>query len=332
MSVKSRFLYNKRLPFIAESPGNLVINGQFVQNHSIEPIPRLKLLKWMFSPNPKRAEKRADNWRPTVIPNNDIVKDDSDKLVWLGHASFYIKMGKYRLLTDPVFNDLTPLLRRRHSLPCSPTCFTDINYILLSHGHRDHLDLPTLKLLAKQNPNCTILCPLGFDNLIRSIGFIDIQEAAWYQQFQTPDDLKIVFLPAKHWNRRFLWDYNTTLWGSHWIEYRNASVYFAGDTAMDGHFEKIRKYLGKPDYSLLPVGAYLPRYVMEWAHIAPWEAVEAFQILESNFFIPMHFGTFDLSDEPASEPYQLLKQYEAMGQFKNAQLLLPTIGELISIQ
>jgi L-ascorbate metabolism protein UlaG (beta-lactamase superfamily) len=331
MAEKIRYRYNQTLPFVHPSKGNLTINRQFVQEDSVESIPRAKLIRWMLSPNPKKAEKQADQWKPAVLSGNAFLTDQQEKIVWLGHASFYIKVGRYRILTDPVFYDLAPMLRRRHKLPCSPSDFQNIDYILLSHGHRDHLDIPSLKLLARLNPDCTVLCPMGFDDLLRKIGFIKIQEAAWWQQYQTPEDLKIIFLPAKHWNRRFLWDYNTTLWGSHWVELSGRSVYFAGDTAMDHHFQKIRTLLGQPDICLMPVGAYLPRFVMEWAHIAPWEAVEAFHVLGGKTFVPMHYGTFDLSDEPASEPCRLLREYEAAGLFENKQLLLPKVGENIPL-
>jgi len=331
MAENVRYRFNQSLAFVCPSKGNLTINGQFVQHDRIEPIPRDKLLKWMLSPNPQRHEKKADHWRPDVVSGNGFLADQEDKIVWLGHASFFIKVGRYKILTDPVFYDLAPVLRRRHKLPCSPSDFKSIDYILLSHGHRDHFDIPSLKLLARQNPTCTVLCPLGFDDMLRKIGFIHIQEAAWWQQYQTPEDLKIVFLPAKHWNRRFLWDYNTTLWGSQWIEGSEKTIYFAGDTAMDQHFEQIRASMGAPDVCLMPVGAYLPRFVMEWAHMAPWEAVEAFNLLQGKTFIPMHYGTFDLSDEPASEPYKLLKSYEAAGHFQPGVLHLPKVGETLLI-
>lgn len=332
MADEISYRFNQHLPFVKETKGNPFIDGQFTFGEFVEPIPRSKLFRWMLTPNPKRAEKVRDKWRPEVITGQDFVADTEPKIVWLGHASFYICTGKYKILTDPVFYDLAPMLRRRHKLPLSPSEFVGIDFILLSHGHRDHLDIPSMKLLVRQNPNVTVLSPLGFDNMLRDIGFINIQEAAWYQQYQLPDDLKVVFLPAKHWNRRWLTDYNTTLWGSHWIEWEGKTVYFAGDTAMASHFDDIRSVMGEPDYCLMPVGAYLPRFVMEWAHIAPWEAVDAFHVLGGKHFIPMHFGTFDLSDEPASEPMRLLQTYQEEGKFGDNTLLLPAVGEVISLK
>lgn len=326
-----QFKFNRHLPFIKPFEGNFFLNGQFSRTESLEKIPSNKLFKWMLTPNPLRKEKRLDKWRPEVMERKDFITASENQIVWLGHASFFIKIGRYKILTDPVFYDLAPLMKRRHPLPCSASIFENIDYIILSHGHRDHLDIPSLKKLSKQNPNCTVLCPLGFEKLLRSLGFTNIQEAGWYQQYQTPSDLKVVFLPAKHWNRRFLTDYNTTLWGSTWIESEGKSVYFAGDTALDNHFGEIKSLLGEADFCLMPVGAYRPRFVMEWAHIAPWEAVDALHQLGAKNMIPMHFGTFDLSDEPASEPLRLLESYQKEGKFLDKNLILPKVGESVFI-
>lgn len=323
---------NPALNFVKDYKGNPFKNGQYYFGEEPMELPRSTIFKWMLSPNPYRKEKREDKWAPYVQPLAALPEKHISCIIWLGHASFLIQTGGYRIITDPVFFDLAPVMRRRHALPISVDKLTQIDYLLLSHGHRDHLDIPSLKKLLPLNPAIKVLCPLGFEAMLKDIGFEFIQEAAWYQQYQTPENLKIVFLPAKHWNRRFLWDYNTTLWGSHWIESNETTIYFAGDTAMADHFKDIRATLGAPDISLLPVGAYLPRFVMEWAHIAPWEALEAFKILESSTFIPMHYGTFDLSEEPASAPLQLLRKYHLEGQFDNKVLLTPDAGEIIDIK
>lgn len=141
------------------------------------------------------------------------LQDRQDGLVWLGHASFLIRLHGKTLLVDPVLFDLAPMLRRRHALPCRPGDLKGIDAILLSHGHRDHLDIPTLSLLLEHNPDIVVLCPLGFEKMLRNIGFRHVQEAAWWQQYTMVKGLDIIFLPARHWNRRWLWDFNTTLWG-----------------------------------------------------------------------------------------------------------------------
>jgi L-ascorbate metabolism protein UlaG (beta-lactamase superfamily) len=103
-------------------------------------------------------------------------------------------------------------------------------------------------------------------------------------------------------------------------------IFFAGDTALKGHFEEIRQLFGAPDICMMPVGAYKPAFLMQQSHLNPYEAVEAFHRLGGQTFIPMHYGTFDLSDEPAGEPVRLLQQMAEVGKI-NGQLVLPAIGQ-----
>lgn len=298
------------MPFIRNDiHGNLCIDDEFVFDKKKDKLPFENLFKWIISANPQRKEKKTDTFKPEVIYSAEFLKTKEDEIVWLGHSSFYIQLNGINILTDPVFYDLTPFLRRRHALPCNIHQFKNIDYILLSHGHRDHFDEPTLKKLAKQNPDCEVLCPLGFEKMLQKLGFKKIQEAAWWQQYNI-DGLDIVFLPAKHWNRRLITDYNTTLWGSFSIRTKDKSIYFAGDTGYDKHFKEINNHFNGFDVCLMPVGAYKPKFVMEWAHTTPEESVQGFHELNGKTFIPMHYGTFDLSDEPASEPKKILQKLE----------------------
>lgn len=114
--------------------------------------------------------------------------------------------------------------------------------------------------------------------------------------------------------------------GSFAIVSNSESLYFAGDTGYDAHFKEINKYFPSFDVCMMPVGAYKPFYVMEWAHTTPQEAVQAFNELNGGNFIPMHYGTFDLSDEPASEPKKILCELEEK-KLINGKLQLLKVGE-----
>lgn len=324
--MKSTFKYNPQLPFVRDDvKGNLHIDGEYVFHKEKERLPYERLLKWMTTPNPQRKEKKQDLFAPEVIYTNAFLESAQDKIVWLGHSSFYIQLDEVKILTDPVFHDLTPLLRRKHALPCSIHDFKNIDYILLSHGHRDHLDIPTLKKIVRLNPDVEVLCPLGFKRMLQSVGVKRIQEAAWWQQFDTPQ-LDITFLPAKHWNRRFITDYNKTLWGSFALRYQSKSVYFAGDTGYAHHFKEINSHFPSFDVCLMPIGAYKPKFIMEWAHTSPEEAIQAFHELNGKTFIPMHYGTFDLSDEPASEPKNIIHEFKQQNKL-NGELAILKVGE-----
>lgn len=326
--MNTEYRYNPRLPFIREDiRGNAVFDGEFVFDSLKERLPFERLARWMMTPNPQRREKRMDNYIPALISNTTFVEDPADKIVWLGHSCFYICLNGKRLLTDPVFNNLAPVrMHRRHGLPCPVGQLKGIDHILLSHGHRDHLDIPSLRELLRHNPETEVLCPLGFRDMLQRTGFTRVQEAAWWQRYDTPG-ITIDLLPAKHWNRRHLFDFNTTLWGSFALEANGVRIYFAGDTGYDRHFSEIGKYYQGFDACLMPVGAYKPQYIMQWAHTSPEEAVQGFHELGGKTFIPMHYGTYDLSDEPAGEPIRILEKMELSGHIPG-DLKILAVGEV----
>lgn len=325
--IKHEYRYNHKLKFIKEDiKGNLCINNQFVFKDKVDKLPFGKLAKWLTAGNIQRAEKKKDKFIPHVIPNTTFISDEKAKIVWLGHSSFYIYLNGIRILTDPIFFHLAPVrMRRSHPIPCSISYFKNIDLILLSHGHRDHLDYQTLRKLVALNPQVEVFCPLGFKRLLKQIGFSKIQEAAWWQRYNF-SSLQIDFLPAKHWNRRYLFDYNKELWGSFVIQHQDFKIYFAGDTGYADHFKEIQNFYHLIDVALMPIGAYKPRYIMKEAHTSPQEAVKASNELNAQHFIPMHYGTFDLSDEPASEPLSVLKQQKA-DNILNAHLNILDVGE-----
>lgn len=268
------------------------------------------LFKWQFGEKPHKAEKKTESFAHNVISNNPFLSNKNEGIIWLGHASFLIHCNGLRILTDPIFWAI-PGLKRLTAMPCLPTELVDIDIILLSHNHRDHADERSMKLVCQQNPKATILTGLQIGNLLRGWGIQNpIQEAGWYQQYHTPG-IRISYLPAKHWNRRFLWDLNTMLWGSFMIEGNKNTIFFGADSGYDAHFVELPNLFEKIDISILGCGAYKPEWFMSTSHKSPIEAVQAFHDTKAHTFIPMHIGTFDLSDEPLSEPFRLLKKYEA---------------------
>ena len=151
---------------------------------------------------------------------------------------------------------------------------------------------------------------------------ITTQEAGWFQQYDLNEAFRVSFLPAHHWYRRTISDKNTQLWGSFMIETENQKFYFAGDSGYAEHFKTIGQHFGKADYAFLPIGAYEPRWMMQQSHMNPQEALMAYDDLKAQNLIPMHFGTFDLTDEPMGEPQTLLENSRS-----NQNLTMLKIGE-----
>ncbi|MFM8588410.1 MAG: MBL fold metallo-hydrolase [Bacteroidota bacterium] len=119
--------------------------------------------------------------------------------------------------------------------------------------------------------------------------------------------VKIYFLPARHWSKRGLFDTNQRLWGSFIIQTLNRTIYFSGDTGYGSHFKEIGSLFKDINIAIMGIGAYEPEWFMSPNHISPKDALRAASEMSAKTFIPMHYGTFDLSDEPLFEPINSLK-------------------------
>jgi L-ascorbate metabolism protein UlaG (beta-lactamase superfamily) len=285
--------------------GNTFRHGRFVERYmstvgrSFWPV-----LKWNLSRNPKRRAKREDSFRLVVQPLPHLPPPEVDCLVWLGHASFLLRAAGRTLLLDPVLKG-PRFLRRLAAVPLDVEALA-VDYVLVSHGHYDHLDLPTLRSLG--GPSVEALVPLRLGGLVKqACPSFRVQEAGWYQAYDTGEGLRVTLVPAQHWHRRGLNDYNAALWGGFRVDWGGRSLFFAGDTGYNGHFREIREHLGPVDLALLPIGAYDPPSLMRPSHMNPEEALQAFRDLEGGTLVPMHYGTFDLSDEPIGEPLRRLR-------------------------
>jgi L-ascorbate metabolism protein UlaG (beta-lactamase superfamily) len=321
------FVKNPNLKTIRpDFPGNRMRNGRFEEPYMSDvantPWP---LIRWGLTPNPKAKAKHEDTYKLPVQFVTQLPPADRDYLIWLGHASFLLHVQGYTLLTDPCLT-APPFMKRLAPVPLDIRS-VPVDFLVVSHGHYDHLDAKTLAQLSGNST--AALVPLNLGSLITGANpRIAVQEAGWYQQYQTPEKLKIILLPAKHWNRRSLTDFNKTLWGSFVIRWKDKALYFAGDTGYDAHFAEIAKWAGPIDYALLPIGAYDPPFIMQPSHLNPAEALRAFKDLGAKTMIPMHYGTFDLSDEPVGEPVRWLRTAVAEQKLENA-VKIPAVGEVV---
>ena len=323
------YISNPDLSFVKDGQlGNIAIGKQFTNRRSgiRDSQPFSSMLKWQTTRNPQKQEKRNEKFRHQLFSTEGLFERKDNFIAFLGHATFLIQVNGVKFITDPVFTAL-PFLKRYSPFPIEPKDIHGIDHVLLSHGHMDHLDTYSIKQLLKTHPKLSFMGPLKLSELVNGNN-ATVQEAAWYQQFRVNKDIEITYLPAQHWHRRSLFDYNTMLWGSFWIRANGTNIYFAGDSGYNNHYKEIREVMGPADICIMPVGAYKPSYMMQKAHMSPEEAVQAFHDLEGKVFIPMHYGTFDLADEPIGEPYRLLSTLAATGGI-HGKLVLAGVGEAV---
>ncbi len=210
-------------------------------------------------------------------------------------------------------------------MPCNVADLKNIDFILLSHNHRDHADQKSMQQLCALNPNAIILTGLEIEKLLRRWKITNpIIEAGWYQQYHLDADVAVTYLPAKHWNRRGLTDMNDMLWGSFMLQSKDQTIYFGADSGLGIHFNEIAQLFPFIDYAFLGIGAYKPEWFMHTAHTGPGDVLIAQEQLQAKQLVPMHHGTFDLSDEPIFYPKQELLQFQEEQGIENIKHL--TIG------
>ena len=247
-------------------------------------------------------------------------------ITWIGHSTFFIQKEGLNILTDPVWANRMGFSKRLTAPGLSLEELPDIDVVLISHGHYDHLHINTLKRI-KGKP--LFIIPEGLGYLFKRNKLTNYLELRWYEQ-QKIGTLQIHFVPAKHWTRRMLWDTNTSHWGGFVLQTANDenSIYFAGDSGYFRGFKEIGDRF-TIHTALMPIGAYEPEWFMYPSHVTPEEAIQAFHDVGAKFFIPMHYGAFMLADDTPKEALDRLDDAWDKMATNTAELKLLALGETL---
>jgi N-acyl-phosphatidylethanolamine-hydrolysing phospholipase D len=234
-------------------------------------------------------------------------------MTWVGHATLLVQLDGVNVLTDPQWSDRASPFSfagpKRFMPPA--VAFEDlppVHAVVISHDHYDHLDVTTVRRLAAGH-RPRFFVPLGMKAWFADAGITDgVEELDWWEA-RTLRGVTLTCVPAHHWSQRAPWDSNRRLWASWVLESRDRRLYFAGDTAYFAGFKEIAARVGPIDLAALPIGAYLPPVIMKPSHLDPRQALDAFVDLRARVMVPIHYGTFDLAEEPLEEPPRLLEQF-----------------------
>jgi N-acyl-phosphatidylethanolamine-hydrolysing phospholipase D len=226
-------------------------------------------------------------------------------ITWIGHATLLVQVDGLSVLTDPLWGERAGPTSWLGSKRLGPPglAFENlprIDVVVISHDHYDHLDLPTVKRLAAAHDPLFVV-PLGMKAWFADNGMSRVEELDWWQE-REHRGVRFVCVPAQHFSQRSLWDANRRLWASWAIVGRGKRLYFGGDTGYFSGFKEAGRRLGPFDVAALPIGAYQPPQIMKLVHLTPEEATQAFVDLDAKVMLGMHWGTFDLADEPLNEP------------------------------
>jgi len=251
------------------------------------------LLRWKLEKN--RYDKTAPPQVPVVANDGTYLKDGGQpaSVTWIGHSSFAVQDGGDVFLTDPHFGPRA-LIPPRLSPPGIPLGAVPPDaFAVLSHNHYDHLDDWTVRHLPD---TIQWFVPLGLGKWFRDRGRRAV-ELDWWQSARH-GRWTLTCLPAQHWSNRLGMGRNATLWCSWMLESGEHRYYFAGDSGYYRGFAEIGRRFPGIDVAFLPIGAYEPRWFMRPQHADPAEAYRAFLDLGARTLIPMHWGCFDLTNEP----------------------------------
>lgn len=277
---------------------------RFHNHHGREQSIQGSFLRWQMTKEP--------GWWPEWIetppgpPPPERVNGDTLRVTFINHATLLVQVNSVNILTDPIWSHRTSPVSfagpPRHRPP--GIRFDDlppIDVVLVSHNHYDHLDIPTLRMLAERH-RPRIVTPLGNAALMRRHGIRGAVERDWWES-----DGAITVVPARHFCARGISDRNRNLWGGFVVAAPRGNVYFAGDTGWGAHFAEIGRRFAPIRLALLPIGAYLPRWFMQPVHIDPAQAVDAHRALGASTSVAMHYGTFALGDDGMDEPVRELR-------------------------
>jgi len=271
-----------------------------------------KLIHWKFF-SQNRFSRYLDE-QPVVPVDIDwhaVAAHDGLAVTFIKHASVMIKDEDRYILVDPVFDkifwfidDFTPIVFDPEKMPRP-------DHILITHGHYDHLDIPTLSRMA---PNSHIISPPGYGAIFNDIGMHNRSKLDWFESYRD-GNRTITFLPCNHWTMRNpIQGPNRSLWGSYLIETASGrTIYLSGDTGWFDGFDQIGREFDI-DLAIFNLGAYEPRWFMAPSHMNPAETVAAFKQLKAKKLLIVHWGSFRLGDEPVHFPPQdLIQELEKEG-------------------
>lgn len=254
-------------------------------------------------------------------------------ITFIGHATFLIQMGGLNILTDPVWANKMGIEKRLASPGIKISDLPDIDIVLISHNHYDHLNFASLFKL-KGDP--IHLVPEGLGKLFKRKGLHKTTEFLWWNNKVVRDDLEFSFVPAQHWSRRTIWDTNKSLWGG-WVIKKSESsiantnaptVYFVGDSGYFDGFKEIGKNFDI-NYMLAPIGCYEPEWFRYYQHMTPEEAIKAYCDCASDTLIPMHYDAYRLGVDTPKEALDRLQAGWCDKALETSKMKILKLGETL---
>ena len=307
---------------------NLESNYSGSPSNTTRRSPRwLRMFKYLFS---KPKITRPSKSLPVAITDLKNMSVAKPTIIWFGHSSFLIKTSNATILLDPNFSGYAgPFRGLIDAFPGSNAYdardMPEIDALVISHDHYDHLDYETVKNLKKKVKK--VIVPIGVGSHFRKWGYdsATVTELNWNEAFVINDKVSVTATPAHHRSNR-TFEQRKTLWASYVINADGYNIYFSGDTGYSKHFKIIGEQYGPFDLALMECGQYNSRWSHN--HMFPYQTARAARDINASMVIPMHWGKFAESDHPWSEPVKL---FLASADSLKLNVSVPFIGQPFTI-
>lgn len=259
-----------------------------------------------------------------LAKSNPAVDPSNDYLTWFGHSALRLETNGKTILLDPMLGDWVapvPFLGQRFPYknynPVNQ--LGDIDLVVYSHDHYDHLDYDTLQILRGRIKH--YLTPLGVGEHLRAWGIPaeKITEVDWWESVELAG-CTFTCTPARHFSGRSPGTRNKSLWGGFAIRTHQHNIYFGGDSGYGKHFKQVGKRFGPFDLSMLDSGQYHDRW--KNVHMQPEEALRAHADLRGEKLLPIHWAAFSLSDHAWAEPVERIVAAD-----KQQEVITPMVGQ-----
>lgn len=287
----------------------------------------LSMFKMLRKMSKRPSTVRPKQELPNVKTNLNTVEPGDPAIVWFGHSSYFIKTEKLNILVDPVFSGFASPFSFfgkafEGANEYNPGDMPEIDLLVLTHDHYDHLDYKTLKELKPKVKK--IVTSLGVGSHLELWGFKPeiINELVWWQTIELCENYKLTAAPSRHFSGRGLTRFKT-LWSSFILEYDDFRIYLGGDSGYSKAFKQIGEKFGSFDLALLECGQYNEAWPQ--IHMMPEQTAQAARDLNAKILMPVHWGKFVLSMHPWDESVKrVIKACEELGQ----DYVTPQIGEV----
>ncbi|SDI82320.1 MBL fold metallo-hydrolase [Chryseobacterium jejuense] len=267
---------------------------------------------------------------PSIHTDLKSLDKNTDVFIWLGHSSYYLQTDGVSFLIDPVLSLYgSPFKYFNKAFKGSdifkPEDIPNLDYLVITHDHFDHLDYPTVKSIKSRTGMAIV--PLGVGAHLERWGYTEKQliEEEWGTEVELKNNIKLTFTPARHFSGRRL-KQNDTLWTSYVLETPTKKIFLGGDSGYDSHFKMIGEKYGPFDYAILENGQYGEAW--RYIHTLPEDTIQAAIDIDARHIIPVHAAKFALALHPWNEP---LQKITSLGKEKRLDILTPKIGEVLDL-